>query len=202
MYPLINFKVCDNSPECDAVANCPTGAITWDEKNETLLVTPEKCIGCQKCVLSCPVRAIKLVSTPEEEEAVRKEFEEDAVRVGELFVNRYGAMPIGPSAGIKESEVNLDDISDSNLSVIELDDPENLTCMRASIPIKRLFDSSVHYLKVFSNRQGKISKQFKLTSLPALIFFKEGKFIGKIEGGYDIDNEAELQSAIKKIISV
>ena len=37
MAILINFKICDNAPECLAPPECPTGAITWNEEKKTLI---------------------------------------------------------------------------------------------------------------------------------------------------------------------
>ncbi|MFA5052616.1 MAG: 4Fe-4S binding protein [Parcubacteria group bacterium] len=201
MRPLINFKVCDNSPECDAVAVCPTKAIIWDEGKKTLSVISEKCIGCQKCVSACPVGAIKFAATIEDENRIIREFEEEAAQVGELFIDRYGATPIGPNAGYKESEIDLNSVLSDGISVIELIDPENMSCLRASIPIKRLFSNDVYYSKALSDESEKLQQEFGITTLPALLIFKGKKFLGKIQGSYDIDNEADLADAIKKIIS-
>lgn len=35
MAVLVNFKICDNAKECGGIEVCPTGALSWDEENET-----------------------------------------------------------------------------------------------------------------------------------------------------------------------
>lgn len=39
-------------PAC--VVACPTQALHPDEENGVRLVSPEKCIGCQRCLMACP----------------------------------------------------------------------------------------------------------------------------------------------------
>ena len=36
MAVLINFKICDNAKECNGIEVCPTGALSWDKKNQNL----------------------------------------------------------------------------------------------------------------------------------------------------------------------
>ena len=38
MSVLINFKICDNAKECGGIEVCPTGALSWDEENETIKI--------------------------------------------------------------------------------------------------------------------------------------------------------------------
>ena len=50
-YVSMTCGHCDN-PAC--VANCPTGAMHKDEETGIVSNTPDLCIGCMTCELSCP----------------------------------------------------------------------------------------------------------------------------------------------------
>ncbi len=45
---------------------CPFDAITMNDKGEPI-IDLEKCTGCQQCVKICPVQALEIVYTPEEQ---------------------------------------------------------------------------------------------------------------------------------------
>ena len=47
-------------------SSCPTDAITMNEAGEPI-IDLDKCIGCIKCVKVCPVQAIEMFFTPEEQ---------------------------------------------------------------------------------------------------------------------------------------
>lgn len=51
---------CDNQSYCSARIVCPTGAIDYDFKERMISINEEKCIGCAKCVRTCPRGALKL----------------------------------------------------------------------------------------------------------------------------------------------
>ncbi|MFZ5341462.1 MAG: 4Fe-4S dicluster domain-containing protein [Patescibacteria group bacterium] len=55
MSILINFKICDNSPDCNGIKACPQNAIYFDEEKDTLVINNDLCISCNKCVKSCYV---------------------------------------------------------------------------------------------------------------------------------------------------
>ena len=42
MKALINFKICDNAPECSGIEVCPTGAMYFDSEKETIVVDEDK----------------------------------------------------------------------------------------------------------------------------------------------------------------
>ncbi len=46
--------------------SCPADAIEMNERGEPI-ISPEKCIGCRKCVKVCPAAALEMYLTPEEE---------------------------------------------------------------------------------------------------------------------------------------
>lgn len=55
-------------PACAAA--CPTGALHADAKNGNVrLVSPDKCIGCQKCIEACPYTPTRTVWNHEEKHA-------------------------------------------------------------------------------------------------------------------------------------
>ena len=60
IYPSLKTEIrsercnhCENSP---CVRSCPTGASHYGEGG-TVLVTPDECIGCGACIVSCPYDA-------------------------------------------------------------------------------------------------------------------------------------------------
>ncbi len=65
-YPLdINMAVCRQcvSPLC--VQNCPSGAAHVDaEHGNVRVIDQKKCIGCKKCIQSCPQRPHRTVWNP------------------------------------------------------------------------------------------------------------------------------------------
>lgn len=60
---VIDPNLCDGSPFCPVRRTCPVQAVS--QKNGmlggTAVVDPAKCIGCGKCVMVCPHKAVKLV---------------------------------------------------------------------------------------------------------------------------------------------
>lgn len=42
MAVLVNFKICDNAKECSGIEVCPTQALSWDEKEETIVIDNNK----------------------------------------------------------------------------------------------------------------------------------------------------------------
>lgn len=47
---------CNTAPCIDA---CPSGAMSRDEKTQTVYVQEDKCLGCWSCILVCPFGIIK-----------------------------------------------------------------------------------------------------------------------------------------------
>lgn len=197
MPAIINFKICDNSSECSGIPVCPTKAITYNEDKKTLEIDESKCISCGKCVRECPVGAIK-AAVGENFEKIKAEYEKDSRKTSDLFVERYGAEPIDPTASA--SKEYLQQQIDKGLDlVVELYVEEELMCLVKSIPIKELFPKILYY-KVDNESVPNLVKNYKIKEFPSLLFFKNGKFIGKIEGYYEYSQKDELITQIKKII--
>ena len=74
-------------------------------------------------------------------------------------------------------------------------------CLLKSINVKEIadtFSKDTRYRKIEVLNED-LMRRFDLTELPSLLFFKDGKFVGKVEGYYTTDNKDELLDKIKEI---
>ncbi|MFH1240078.1 MAG: 4Fe-4S dicluster domain-containing protein [Candidatus Diapherotrites archaeon] len=198
MPVLINFKICDNSKDCSGIDVCPVSAFYWDDKNRTIAVDNSKCISCGQCETSCPVGAIRVAKTDEEYEKIKKEIEADPRKVSDLFVDKYGAEPVDPAFLISVNQFNLQILQSVQPAVVELFNDDSIECLLHSIPMKELFPkSNVKYRKMGADE--KFLEKYSIKELPALLFFKDGKLIGKIEGYFDDSKKEDLIKKINEI---
>ena len=201
MAILINFKICDNAKECGGPLVCPTGALTYDEKNETLVIDNDKCISCGLCEKECPIGAIRVAKTTEEYEKIKKEIDDDSRTTKDLFVDRYGASPLSEFFMIDAEEINHK-IKNNSITLIECYSEESIQCLIKSIPIKDLTNDlpkDTLFYKVVCDDN--IKNQYNLTQLPSLLIFNKGIFIGKIEGYYTTDEKDNILKLINNIIT-
>ena len=199
MPVIINWKICDNAKECNGLAACPTGAISWNEEEKTLKIDNSKCTSCGSCEPTCPVNAITVVATEEEMKQVQERIDKDPRTVEGLFVNRYGGAPVVKESILKKE--NLEQEISSGITAIEFFTDSTIDCLILSIPIKGLI-GDMNFKKVEVAENDELLKKYEISKLPTLAFFKDGKFIGKIEGKYKPEQKEELKNKINEIISV
>jgi len=200
MPVLINFKICDNAEECLGVEVCPTGALSWDKIKKTIIINNDKCTNCGLCEKACEVNAIHVAKNKEEYYKIKKEIDEDPRKVSDLFIDRYGAQPIEKAFFILRDRFDLEVINSTKLAAAELFNEDSIMCLRYSIPAKLLFkDMDIKYRKV-QLKDDELLKKYNVKKLPSLLFFKEGKLIGKIEGYYSIKEKEKITEKINKII--
>ena len=199
MPVIINWKICDNAKECNGIANCPTGAISWDEENSTVKIDNSKCTSCGMCEPTCPVGAITVVATEEELKQVQERIDKDPRTVEELFVNRYGGAPVVEESVITKEDLESE-ISGNQITAIEFFADDTIGCLVFAIPIKELI-GDMNFKKVNVSENDEILQKYEISKLPALAFFKDGKLIGKVEGKYPIDRKDELKKKIDEIIA-
>lgn len=201
MAILINYKICDNAPECLAPPICPTGAITWNDEKKTLEIDNSKCTSCGLCIPTCPMEAIFLAKTDEEYAQIKKEIDEDKRTRKDLFVDRYGAMPL-MDAFMADEEMIKGKIERDNLTFIEIYDAENVECLLKSIPLKEITENmpkDTRYYKV--NYTDSLMKKYDIKELPSLLLFKSKELLGKVEGYYPTDEKEKFLSLIDDIIN-
>lgn len=198
MAVLINFKICDNAKECGGIEVCPTGALSWDEENETIKIDNEKCISCGSCEQNCPIGAIRVAYDDEEYKKLSKEIEEDPRTTKDLFVDRYGAAPLSEFFMIEEKDLNKK-IGDG-ITLVECYEDDSIQCLLKSIPIKDITSNmpkDTMFYKVEANEE--LKKKYNINELPTLLLFKNGNLLGKIEGYYQVEQKEELINKINEI---
>ncbi len=199
MSVLINFKICDNAPECGGIAICPTGALSWDEENETIKIDNDKCISCGSCERECPIGAIRVAQTDEEYAKLQKEIDDDPRTTKDLFVDRYGAVPLSEFFMIEENE--LDGKLTESLTLVECYEDDSIQCLLSSIPIKEItsnMPSDTKFYKISISDDTKT--KYDIKELPTLLIFRNKELLGKVEGVYSNEQKEELISKIKEII--
>jgi NAD-dependent dihydropyrimidine dehydrogenase PreA subunit len=201
MSVLINFKICDNSCECGGIKICPNGALFWDTKNNKIGIDNEKCISCGICVKECPIGAIKVANNKKEYDKLKGEIDDDPRKISDLFIERYGAMPIDPDVLIEDNELENEIRIHSRPLFVELFKDDDLMCLRKSIPINELIPrENIIFRKVRIVNTKNISKKYNIKKFPCLLVFREGKIEGKIEGYFGEENEKKMKKLIKDIL--
>jgi len=197
---LINFKICDNSKDCGGITSCPNKVFSWEPKKKTILIDNSKCISCGVCEPTCPVGAIRVAHDAKEVLKITKEIASDKRKVSDLFVDRFGAQPLHPAFLIPQEKFGEQILESSKPVVAELFNNSSINCLYCSIPVKELFlKSDIKYRKV-SLSDDSLLKRFSVEKLPALLFFKNGKLVGKIEGHYPPEQIEELKSKLKPFL--
>jgi len=194
---VVNFKICDNSPDCLGIVVCPTHAFYFDEKKRSLVVDNSKCINCGKCVSQCGVGAIHFAKTVGDLKKVKQEIDADPRKQSDLFVDRYGAEPQAKEFFCSPQRFDLQILHSTKPAVVECFDADSIHCLVYSIPIKELFvGKDIVYRKFGVDK--KFKQKYKIDQLPAFLFFLDGKLKGKIEGYYSFDKKDELISKLNK----
>ncbi len=200
MAVFVNFKICDNAKECGGVEVCPTGAFSWEEEKETIVLDNQKCISCGLCEKECPIGAIRVGKTEEECQKIEKEIEDDPRTTKDLFVDRYGAAPLSEFFMIEASDIS-DKIKNKGLTFIECYKDDSIQCLLKSIPIKELtvdLDHDTLFYKVEADDE--VIDKYDLYAFPSLLIFKDGKYLGKVEGYYTNDKKDDFIEEIYQII--
>lgn len=200
MAVLVNFKICDNAKECGGVAVCPTGALSYDDDKETIVIDNDKCISCGLCEKECPIGAILVAKNEDEYKKIKQDINNDTRTTKDLFVDRYGATPLSEFFMIEADEINSK-INQNGITLIELYNDDSIQCLLKSIPIKELtkdMPKDTLFYKVGANDD--TIKEYDVNELPAILIFKNRKLLGHIDGYFSVDEKDKLMKKIDLII--
>jgi len=201
MPALINHKICDNSNECGGIAICPTKAMYYDPNKKSIVVDNEKCISCGLCKPNCPVSAIYVDKTEQEYEKYKKEIEQDTRTIKDLFVDRYGAMPISDFFVITSDQLK-EKILKEGITLIEVYTEASIQCLLKSIPIKDITDDIEGNISFFKLQPSKeIISEYEIKETPSLLIFNSGTYTGKVDGYFDINQIDSLREKINHILA-
>lgn len=194
MSVLVNEKICDNAAECSGIETCPTGALFWNTDNGRIDVKNDLCISCRECVSACPVGAILVADNDEEFAQMRIDIENDTRTAKDLFVERYGAMPIDEESVLEDGP--LDSIvKESSLFFIERFQDSSIQCLLHSIPAELLVN---RYGCVYRKQQ--VSEEEEGV-FPQLLIYKDSVLAGTIPGYFDDTHIEAFAEQIEIIIA-
>ena len=143
---------------------------------------------------------IRIAKDLKELKKIKKEIDNDPRKASELFIDRYGGEPQDNRFFCPADKFDIQILQATKPTVVECFDEDSIHCLIYSIPIKELFEDDDIVYRKFAVEDEKFKTQQGIKKLPALLFFNEGKVIGKIEGYYSIDDKEELISKIKKLL--
>ena len=202
MAVLVNFKICDNAKECGGIAVCPTGALYYDDEKESIIIDNDKCISCGRCESECPIGAIMVARTDEEYDKLKEEIDNDTRTTKDLFVDRYGATPLSEFFMIEYDDIE-NKANNDGITLIELYNDDSIQCLLKSIAIKDLtkdLPKDTLFYKAEANDD--VLDKYNVSELPSLLVFKKGKFLGNIDGYYEVDNKKELLHNMNEILNI
>jgi thiol-disulfide isomerase/thioredoxin len=146
---------------------------------------------------ACPLVAIKVFKTRAEHDKLKAEIDADPHRAEDLLVDRYGAGAL-ETTPLQPNEVEKFVAETNGLVCLELNpDDAELVCNIQAIPISEIMDLNAVTYRACENGRA-IADRYGVTTLPALIFFKDGAQIGKIEGFF-FNDEPERALLIRKV---
>ncbi len=201
---IINQKICDRSPECLGIVNCPNQALTYDQNLEKVVWDEKKCTFCLKCTLpdSCPISAIIFVRDEESEKEITDAINADTRTEELVWQERYGVQP-GKSAiaEILDNSTFSTILNSSKKFLIDVWHEEFADCRLRSVLYKDLFEGiNLKVYKLDAQKYPELAQKLNVTKFPSLIIVQNGNVKSLHTGVIEENNIQELNNIIKKAL--
>ena len=197
MSVQINWKICDNDKACGGIEVCPTGALYWNEVDSKIGINNDLCTSCGICATDgCPVGAIIVTSSEEEYHQIQQEIFADPRSKEQLFVDRYGTVPISDDVLITKDDIVKK--TEIGLTLIERFTDSSIECLLNSIiidDIRYKTGLEFNYYKCEDNDDD------ETTEHPVLDIYINGELKGSISGYFSNDEFDEFLQQILSIIN-
>lgn len=193
MAVLVNYKICDNAEECGGIAVCSTGALFWDAEEKMIKTDNNLCISCGICEKECPVGALLVADTKESYAELSKVIEKDTHTVEELFVERYGAMPIDEKNVLDEKNAKSL-VLENHIVFLEYFQDASVQCLLHSIPaadITERFGGTYKKVRAAAGSE---------EEYPYLKVYRDGTLSGQVDGYYDDSDKEKLFKKIDDVL--
>jgi len=198
MAVRINRKICDNADACGGIEACPTGAIYWDPKAQSLCTDDSKCTNCGQCEDACPVGAILWAPDETSLKKIEADIAADDRTLEALMVERYGAMPVDESMQIDSANISDFIKANKGIVLIEQNKESSIACLLQSIPISQLqnkLGKSFIYKKAIINEEQE-------GEFPCLLVYVNSEKVGMVEGFFEDTQIDGLVNAICGLIKI
>ena len=198
MPPIINFKICDNSADCNGISMCPMGVFSWDETARTIKIDTSKCVDCGACDSFCTINALRYAKDATELARFQKEIDDDPRTVSELFVERYGATPLDDTNIFEPSEQKVKNrIKSGRPVIVEFNQEKTIECLLKSVLVADIMET-FHKDATFSKFyiEEKDFKRLGITSTPCLRFYYNNELLGQIDEYFTIENQRPFMEKI------
>jgi len=186
MPVVINYKICDLAPECGGIEVCPNGAFFWNKKTKRPEVDNERCLSCGICARECPVEAILVATTEGEYQRLLEKVKNDPRSEKDLWRERLGCQPgrTPPLAKVVTPKNFSQEVARTKAPfVLDVWSEATLDCRYHSLLWDDLKTTGrIRFKKLDGGEDSKLAKKLGVTRFPTLLFFKEGKEVGRREG--------------------
>jgi hypothetical protein len=149
----------------------------------------------------CDVKAIRYGATAEEYQKIEREIERDPRTITELFIDRYGAMPVDDAYVFELTPDRLRKrINVRRPMIIEFNRRETIACLLRSVPIADIqeqFHPDATYAKFFIKESE--FEQYGVTKTPCLRFYYNNELLGQIDDYFEKDYKYAYLDQIYKM---
>lgn len=212
---IFNNKRCDNATDCPVLYECqketdsPLKAVYFEEATQSIKLDAQRCNldNCKTkiCTKICP-DCFSFANTENEYWwAIEKVRQTDWLN---FKVDRYNSEGTTPFAKIEPKKCKEIVASSKGLFILEITSVVGCCSAYDSIPIPEIIPEILYqryYKKTVVYNEADIEaleSYFEINELPALLFYYDGKMIGKIMGIYRSCEPLSKILLRKKILSI